>query len=201
MIELLDPRKIEKVYPELWINAGWSYSLDYSWIIHNCFPRGANLVVDVGCGTSPLGPFVAKKIGAVYQGVDKIFGMDFIDYEPPRKADVILWASSLEHNTPEMMRKLYLRSIDMLAPGGVFLATITIAETTHWFQPAVNTNLSPIDAAKLFDERILIGDIHEVWKAYREDNQMMDLYRNRFGHFDDKDPLYIIAGVMRVKKW
>lgn len=208
-IELLDPCKlIERVHPELWQDAGWSYALDYSWIIQQCAahpvrpPAGMRYIADAGCGVapfSPLGGFIAAMLGVDCVGIDRDLGRPFEEFSPAALPEIIFWASSLEHNIAEKMRKLYLRSMELLPPGGFFLATITIARTTHWFDPSLNTNLTCEDAAQMFDEPQMIGDYDDVWEAYRQDQGMMAKYGARYGHFDENDPLFIIAGVKKVK--
>lgn len=207
MIELLDPRKIERVAPELWQNAGWSYALDYSWIILHCdeyMPsKGGALVIDAGCGVapfSPLGAYIGRMLGAQVIGVDRNMGRDFMTYVPPEPPEIIFWASSLEHNTVEDMKKLYLRSMELLAPGGIFLATITVGFASSWFEPSANMILTPEAAAMVFDETEMSGNLQDVWQAYRQDHQMMAKYGGRYGHFNENDPDFIIAGVMKVKE-
>src|SRR5512146_755522 len=94
--------------------------------------------------------------------------------------DLILWASSLEHNTKEQMRALYLKSMEFLTPGGTFLATIPISSGTYWHKASKQTNLSPQDAAELFDEYDLHG-FEQVQAAYRHDRALMTRYEKRYG--------------------
>ena len=197
-IELLDPRKIGKNYPELWTASGWSYMLDYNWIINEIEKHGAKNILDVGCGKSPLGKYIAGTVKAMYTGIDRAYGLDFKQYNPAENPDVIFWASSMEHNSPDEMQYLYRRSLEMLAPGGLFLSTITIAEQTGWFEPSVNTNLSIPDALRLFDCYLVRGNFEDVKQAYRDDDMIPSRYERRYGHWTTDDPAFIIAG---VKAW
>jgi len=198
-IELLDPRKIEPNHPELWSKAGWSYMLDYNWIIEKCLEHGGSSILDVGYGRSPLGRFIAGELGAYYTGIDRAYGQEFLDYQPATPPDVIMWVSSLEHNFADEMDMLYIRSMKMLAPGGLFLATIAISPVTHWFEPSVQINLSPEDAMSIFDETEIIGDYKEVHKAYQDDIIIPARYEHRYGHWNEDDPIFIGAGVIKKK--
>jgi hypothetical protein len=205
MIGLLDPRKIKTTNSDLWTHAGWSYCLDYSWIIEHSVDhaKDISLILDVGCGVqpcSPLGSRLAELCGAECIGVDRNFGPDFLDFVPPRPPDLIVWASSLEHNTSSTMKMLYLRSMDMLAPGGLFLATITVSGKSHWFEPSANQCLGPQDAVELFNEKEMHGDYTDVHLAYRNHEFMMSKYLARYGHFNEQDPDFVIAGVMKCKE-
>lgn len=199
MIEILDPRKIKKERRPLWDERGWSYMLDYNWIANKAICHGGTNILDVGAGGSPLGPYIANILGAGYTAIDRKRGQDFKDYEPVKPPDVIMWASSLEHNTPREMYLLYKRSMDMLSPGGLFLATVTVAPQTGWFEPSQNTNLSRIDIITMFDEIMLLGDYNLIWASYRDDIIIKERYKARYGHWTGDDPLFLIAGVERVK--
>ena len=199
MIELLDPRKINPMYSALWRASGWSYMLDYNWTISQALEHGGVRILDVGCGGSKVGPYISQRLGGLYTGIDRKRGQDFATYEPVHAPDIIMWVSSLEHNSPEVMRDLYLRSMDMLADGGLFLATVTVAPETGWFGPSENTNLSLTDILSLFDEPELCGEYDDVHAAYRQDDSIGKRYQARYGHWNDDDPAFIIAGVRKVK--
>lgn len=200
MIELLDPRRIESVYPHLTAQSGWSYRLDYNWTLYQATAHGGNTILDVGCGKSPFGKYVAEKMQAQYTAIDRSTGTDFADYQTPRRFDVIMWVSSLEHNSMADMRALYLKSMYMLKPGGLFLATVVAAERTAWFNPSACTLLSATDLMQVFQEDEIIGDYGEIRKAYRADKTMMEKYKKRYGHYDDRDPLFVVAGVAKVRE-
>jgi hypothetical protein len=199
-IELLDPRRIERTHRDLWETSGWNYGLDYPWIISKV--KAASYILDVGCYVKPYSPiadYLVKTLGADCTGIDRKFGIEFMNYKPTRQPDVILWASSIEHNKPDEMRKLYLRSMEMLKPGGMFIATIAISKDTTWFSPSVQTNLNIEDAKALFDEPDIIGDFEDVRQAYRSDKELVWRYTKRYGHWVDTDPLFIAAGVVKCK--
>lgn len=199
MVELLDPRKIKTSYPLLTDKSGWSYVLDYNWTLERSVKHGGKSILDIGCGGSPFGRYVAKTLKAEYIGIDRQRGIDFTDYKTDKRFDIIMWVSSLEHNSMADMRALYLRSMSYLKPGGVFLATVTVAPATGWFEPSKNTNLSPADILTVFDEAELIGEYADVHLAYRSDKNMMRKYSARYGHYTKTDPLFIIAGVEKYR--
>jgi hypothetical protein len=202
MIELLDPRKITTTHSDLWEHAGWSYCLDYSWIIAKAMSCRPGTILDVGCGVlpcSPLGVRLSLLLMSGCIGIDRNFGIDFLSYQPDSPVSLIVWASSLEHNHPVAMKALYHHSMELLAPGGLFLATITISDYSHWFEPSENQCLSPQAAAKMFDEPEVEGDLPDVWQAYRDHDFMMAKYLARYGHFNPTDPEFVIAGVEKVK--
>lgn len=199
MIELLDPRKIAPAYPYLTDKSGWSYALDYNWTMTQALEHGGASFLDVGCGKSQFGRYVARLLTAEYVGIDRQKGNDFADYQTPKRFDIIAWVSSLEHNSLEDMRTLYLRSMYYLKPGGLFLATIPVSFVTAWFEPSANMNLSPADALWMFDESELCGNYWDVHRAYRNDRHMMQKYAMRYGHYDKTDPVFIIAGVAKVR--
>ena len=198
-IELLDPREIEPNHPELWKGAGWSYMLDYNWMINNCLVHGGTNILDVGYGRSPLGRFIADKLGANYTPIDRAYGQEFLDYDPETAPDIIMWVSSLEHNFVDEMNMLYIRSMKLLAPGGLFLATIAISPVTHWFEPSAQINLSPDDAMAIFDETEIVGNYKDIHKAYRDDTNIAARYARRYGHWNEADPVFIGAGVRKIK--
>ena len=199
MIELLDPRKIGKGYRELWEKRGWSYRMDYNWIMQNVLRYKPGDILDVGPGSSKFGKFAASQVGARYTGIDRSKKMDFADYEPRTNHDCIMWVSSLEHNHADVMRKLYLRSIEMLPAGGLLLVTVPAAPETYWYEPSEHLNMTCDFLCYMFDEEEVIGEYWDVQKAYHDDPDIKKRYIKRYGHWGDDDPVMISAGVKKVK--
>ena len=202
MIEYLDPRRIKKVERQLWEKRGWSYALDYSWIIQQCAGRSIRLIFDVGCGLgtcSALGAFLAARHGATCIGIDRQKGEDFSEFaaKTDLRADLIFWASSLEHNSEAEMEDLFGLSMGLLATRGLFLATIPVGKSTEWFAASANMVLSPTKAAEVFWEPKLQGDYRDIWQAYREDNDLMDRYMARYKHYGMEDPAFVVVGVRK----
>ena len=199
MIELLDPRKIEKGYRHLWEKRGWSYMLDYNWIMGHVLDFKPKSILDVGCGSSQLGSYAAAMVGAKYKGIDRSKDRDFMQYGSKQPHDCIMWVSSMEHNEADVMRALFLRSLKMLAPGGLLLITVPAAPKTYWYLPSKHLNMAPEYLLEMFDEEKMIGEYWDVQKAYHDDREIAERYKKRYGHFGKDDPVMISAGVRKVK--
>jgi len=125
---------------------------------------------------------------------------DFTKFAPRYRPDIIYWASSIEHNTLEEMRKFYKHSIDLLNPGGLFLATIALSERTFWQEKTKQTNLSLSEAKETFDITEVSGNFNLSKEQYRENyHNLRDTYSKRFDKFDLNAPLYIVGGVKKIK--
>lgn len=206
-LELLNPKKM-KLRDDTWkYGHGWNYILDYSWILEWAAAHPGLIVFDVGCGTSKLWkPLVCELDKDVYgvdrdpsPSVDHLGG--FMDIIFDKTPDIIIWASSIEHNDAERMGILCEHSMSLLKPGGMFLATIAISEETHWFEEALQTNLSVEDALKLFGISEIVGNYDNIRGIYRKNPAgLMDNYHARFGRFDEEDPAYIVGGIVKIRR-
>jgi len=211
MLFILEPKKITPLENQDYLGGGWNYVLDYSWILSNILDykeKAIKLIFDVGCGRrSKLGKYIENLTGDEVVRIDRqpnipgaVCVPDFTKYAPKYKPDIIYWASSIEHNTPEEMKKLYKHSIDLLNPGGLFLATIALSEKTFWQEKTKQTNLSISEAKETFDITEVYGNFNFSKKQYRENyHRLKDKYIKRFDKFDLNDPLYIVGGIKKIK--
>lgn len=212
MIEILDPTKIHPSPLIKKMSDGWHYCLDYQWLIAQLLdfvPPGGDTILDVGSYFSQLSVLVEREgyrvetmdrsPDGLYYHHGEFLEYDFSDYGP---YDVILWASSIEHQeTKEAIRDCYLKSMEILKPGGVFMATFPIVNgPTEWYPQAHQWNLSKQDAMRLFDEDTIRGNFQSIWEAYRTNRyDLRTKYVARFGKWDYSTPVYITAGIVKVK--
>lgn len=218
MLSILVPKQIDPLDNQNYLGAGWNYVLDYSWIVTEIvqYANGNEdlLIFDVGCGKrSRLAEYLAGAFGFTVVRIDRredikdaLYVPDFLEFEPEEKPDIIYWASSIEHNTPEMMNKLYKHSMKILNDGGLFLATFAVSDHTFWQEKTKQTNLDIVDALEVFEveERVdityLSEDIYFAKKDIRENvYNLREKYIKRFGKFEDEDPLYIVGAIKKVK--
>lgn len=217
MIELLSPKQISKqdrlTEPICTDNIGWNYPLDFHWL-YSQLQKVAKVsqVLDVGCGNSPFHTFAEQNLGINITGIDRESGychqpvvtnadifQDFADCEI-RNADVVYWLSAIEHNKPEDIQKLYLKSMEVLKEGGLFLATFAVSRETSWFAPSEQTNLSLEDACSVFDDTTtsVFDDIH---KEYQEDYlNLRSRYSKRYGGFSEQDPAFVVGCVSKIRE-
>jgi len=212
MLSILNPKYTIPLDNQNYLGAGWNYVLDYSWIYNNIKTydntQASTLIIfDVGCGKrSKLWKFIIDTLGIQVIRIDRrpIKGViqveNFLNFKHPLQPDIIYWASSIEHNTMDEMKKLYLHSMDLLREGGLFLATIALSEETFWDERTKQTNLSLSDAMKVFDETCIEGNFYGTRDCYRKNYlNLKNKYKKRFGHFGDNDPSYIVGGVKKIK--
>ena len=201
-LKLLSPREYPP-RPELEnLGAGWSYSLDYAWALPYLEAYRGKALLEVG--VTDFGEYAAGLYNLNRMGVDRAphprasmrGEFDDINFSVFRP-NVILWISSLEHNSLSEMERLYQKSMDGLAKGGAFLATVPIARRTEWFADAQQTNLSIEDAERIFGEP-MTGEFETVWTEYREDKYLRQKYISRFGRFGKDDPAYIVGAVCKA---
>ena len=209
MIEILDPEKIT-VPPWAWKAAtGWHYQLDYPWIVDQVkeFSIGEETILDVGSAFSLLSihleelGYTVKTLDRTPDGLHDYKG-DFLDVDfGEDRFDVILWASSIEHQeTIEKVEACYLKSMDLLLPGGFFVATFPIALETAWFEPARQWNISKRDAMRIYNTDTVKGNYENIWEVYRSNKwDLRTRYVNRFNVWNGHDPEYLAAGVVVVK--
>lgn len=212
MIEILDPKKLYPTPLVENISDGWHYPLDYTWILSVLreFTVAGENILDVGAGLSKLWTmierdgyncFTMERAGvASYKDYD--FVGDFRTYDFGKfQPDVILWSSSIEHQeTMDDYRACFQKSMDMLVPGGLFIATFPLAQVSGWYDPAKQWNLSLLDAMRLFGEDTARGKYYKIWDSYRNNlHSLRDRYVKRFGRWDVNDPVYLAGGVVKVK--
>lgn len=202
-------------------SSGWNYALDHYWVHKKVldYLRDKNsipIILDIGCGKNSFHNFLENEIGFNILGIDRPEGycnqaynsnIDFyINFEKlnvflDNSIDIIIWISSIEHNSKEEIIKLVNKSMRLLKPNGLFLATIPISEETKWFEPSEQTNLSLEDCIKIFNSPNVIGDFAKIKQKYR--NNILNLhnrYKNRYGKFDSTDPAFITGGIEMYKK-
>jgi len=200
---------------------GWNYVLDHIWLfkeisrfIKNKDSKGMS-VLDVGCGNSPFHNFVEKELKLNILGIDRPQGFchqekvvnadylaDFLEFEELKEnsVDIVYWLSAIEHNTIENIGKLYNRSLYFLKPKGLLLITFAISDSTHWYEASQQTNLSLIDAKKIFEDNLIKGNFHKIREQYRENELgLRDRYEKRYGYFGTEDPLFVVAGLKQKK--
>lgn len=215
MIELLSPKQIsEQRRPTESIctnDIGWNYPLDFHWLYSKLESvKKDATVLDVGCGNSPFHAFAEKTLGINIIGIDRKEGFchqptvtnvdifqDFMDCDI-KNADVVYWLSSIEHNKLEDIKKLYVKSMEVLKGGGVFLATFPVSKETSWFEPSEQTNLSLKDAQVVFEDTSngALEDIHGEYKDYLN---LKSRYSKRYKGFSDKDPAFVVGCVSKTK--
>lgn len=210
MIEIIDPETIN-VMPISWkLGSGWHYQLDYSWMIQQLmdFTIPMDMVLDVGSLYSSFGAWV-KNQGYSVDTFDRdpashadIIG-DFLKYDfAPGSYNVITWVSSIEHqDSLDLVKACVDRSMDLLAPGGVFLATFGLGNGSSYYMDQIKGwVLSPRDAMRVFGEGTIRGKYIPIWDQYRENRfKLRDQYVGRFNQWDESSPEYISAGVVKVK--
>lgn len=202
-------------------NTGWNYALDQVWMIKELesYFRDKEpnklILVEVGCGKSVFHNFLEDTYHTRIIGIDRPQGFCnpkefrnvdyFIDFRhltdlDPNSVDVIFWLSSIEHNPLDEMRELFNKSINLLKEGGILLATLAIGEETSWFVPSEQTILTLKDAEKLFGVSKIYNEYEDIHQKYRQNVLLLkERYQRRYGHFDDKDPLFIVGGLKTVK--
>jgi len=201
------------------LTSGWNYVLDHVWITIQLESYLVNKSIDqfhfldVGCGRSPFHKFLEKKTSINILGIDRPEGycqqlpseivdyrVDFLEFDifSESSVDIILWVSSIEHNELKDIKTLYEKSVYLLKDGGLFIATVPIANKTSWFKPSEQTNLSIMDAETTFNDQF-IGDFDGIQKSYRSNLlYIMDKYRRRYHSPFSSSPLFFPAGVYQI---
>ena len=213
MIEILDPSKIKILDGYERYGKGWHYILDYSWINNKLSSyletHKAKTLLDAGCGKFGFHKYLGQKFNLVTYGLDRkdFSTVDFVGtflnlFNSLPNFDIIIWISSIEHNSKEDMKFCYEKSIELLNPKGLFLATFPISKQTFWQDiPVFQQNLSPKDASLVFDSVVenetSFDKIHSDYFLYYD---METKYKKRFGtNLDSSDPRYLTAGVLKIK--
>ena len=209
MIEIFDPNAMNLLPVSFKLGNGWHYPLDYSWVIQQIvdFTIPLDVVLDVGSLYSRLGHYLAENGYQVEtlnrdRVADTTYLGEFLDYDLPKNYfSVIVWVSSIEHQTNmEDISKCVQKSMDLLAPGGVFLATFSLSTKTYWHHQTKGWLLTVKDAMKLFGENAVKGKYESCWEGYRDNKYgFRNAYVSRFDHWHEGSPDYIGAGVVKVK--
>jgi len=209
MLSILEPKNIVPLKDQDHLGAGWNYVLDYSWIFNNIknYDKKFYSVFDVGCGKrSKLSDFIRKKFMVNVLRIDRrklprtLYVENFLEFNIEYSPGIIYWASSIEHNSMEDMKKLYLHSMDLLKDGGLFLATVALSEETFWDKRTKQTNMSLEDAIDTFNITTKVGDFNTAKEQYRNNvHNLKDKYTKRFGSFNEGDPTYIVGAIKKIK--
>ena len=225
MLEIVSPNRINdspyrRRLAEAGIKGGWNYALDHAWLFEKIdqylkssaikFP----VIVDVGCGNSMFHPFLEKELSLGIIGIDRINGLcphpqrtnlmdycvDFRTYTgfPENSADIIFWLSSIEHNSLEGQRECLRASLRVLKPGGLFLATFGFAPETLYYEPSQQTNLSAVDAARVFGvEWKDTPDFYRTVEEFRLDLMEWDTRHTK--RYQTHDYAFVVAGAEIIK--
>lgn len=212
MLEIVNPKLLKNPLDITNIGGGWSYVLDYSFadqvIGEHCQEHKTNTVLDVGCGKSRFYKHIGDKYNLkVYRTDRKPFpGIDFTgnfeDINFNKTFDIVYWISSIEHNETNKIKSLYLKSMSLLNPGGLFVATYPVAEKTSFYYVGnrMQTDLSMEDAMNIYDETEYVGNLSEIKNLYGTNIfHLRDKYVGRFKKFDKNDPIYVTACTYKVK--
>jgi len=202
---ILDPSKCDPLPIE---SGGWNYVLDYYWLVEQVINHGGKKILDVGSLYSNLDFFLKEYLGVEIRTVERNqsigadYSCDFSDLpDDGFIPDIIMWASSIEHNSIEDIRRYYLESMGRLKKGGLFIATFAISQKTAWHEATKQTNLSMEDAKKVFDMEAIQGNLAEIKKMYQDNvHSLRSNYRSIFGKFDASDPEYVVGAVRKVKR-
>jgi hypothetical protein len=201
---------------------GWNYVLDHSWLFQKFsgFISSVNdpkkmIILDVGTGRSFFHNFLEQRLGINILGIDRPSGYchqdemmnvdyltDFLTFNdlPDSSVDAIYWLSAIEHNDLEMIGKLFEKSISLLKPGGMFLATVPVAPQTQWFSTSVQTNMAIADIQQIFNIELVSGNYPSIHSEYRKNIlYLKDKYKKRYGGFKDDDPAFIVGGISVIK--
>jgi SAM-dependent methyltransferase len=204
---------------------GWNYILDHVWLTKELSnyinPNTSEYkILDIGCGKSNYHNFIEDTLNINIIGIDRSEGYchqnkmqnvdimkDFLEIDEiePGTIDIILWLSSIEHNKIEKIKKLYQKSMILLKPGGMFLATFAVSEKTHWFEAAQQTNMDIVTAKDIFEDNDVNGHLGPITEKYRKNVLFLrSKYRRRFygkfGRYQANDPKYIVGGVRKIKQ-
>lgn len=203
---------------------GWNYVLDHTWLSQkfNKFIniKGKNLVIlDVGCGASPFHNYLESKYDVDILGIDRPTGycnqavlrnvdyfVYFLQFDAleENSVDLIFWLSAIEHNEIDIIKRLYLKSMELLKRNGLLLITFPISEKTHWFKPSQQTNLSIADSKAIFDEQEVKGDFGQIKTKYQRNIlRLNEKYRQRYHNvftrwINFNDPQFIVAGLSKT---
>lgn len=111
--------------------------------------------------------------------------------------DLILAASSLEHNALEQIWLCWARTVGLLADQGPLSAIFRIAidGRTLWVDDSASTLLSLEDAQDVWERRFY-GEFRSAIESYQVP-YLRERYARRFGPLDRGYPAYIAAGVVK----
>lgn len=205
VIELIDPTTLKTLSNYESLGGGWSYILDYSWIYNNLLDiENLQNVLDVGCGKSRFGNYISKTLNTKVLGIDRrnlpnVKQVDdFLKFNSEIKFDAVIWASSLEHNSPKEMLQLFEHSMSLLEKGGIFLATIPISHAYSWNKLSNHTNLSIKHTEDLFNIQNTIGSYDNILSKYKDNpNGLLDKYERRY---KTRNIDYIIGGIRKINE-
>lgn len=224
MLELISPEKIShskwrQRLEKAGIKGGWNYALDHAWLYEKIDtyiserPDQTPTILDVGCGNSMLHTFLEEELHLGIIGIDRIYGKCPFNERDKRmdlcinflandifkeNVDIVYWCSSIEHNTIPEIKQCIAKSFEALKPGGLFIATFAVSETTHYFQPAEQTNLSLSDAQETFRDSFKgETDISIIISEYKKNPfGLMERHNKRFGTDEIQ---YIVAACEQRK--
>ncbi len=225
MLELLSPKKMrESKYAarliEAGIKGGWNYILDHTWLfekisqyVETCSDTYPT-ILDVGCGRSMLHTFMEEELNIGIIGIDRFSGQDAINERNKRidlcidfvkddiflkeTVDIIYWCSSIEHNSVNDQKKCVSKSLEILKPNGLFLATFAYSKETHYNEPSQQMNLDAQDAVNVYGvEWKGTTDFDEIVKEYQED--IFNLDSKHFKRYGSKEYDFIVAAAEIVK--
>lgn len=139
--------EIEKVKERYGSHRYGSYVFDYPFIITHLSPPPAR-IIDFGCGFGTLDFYLAEQGYSVW-AVDRDDTRWFMEQHPDIHFvhadlssgllriedecwDHVIAASSIEHNEPDVMKRIFELGVRLLKPKGTFVATLVAGPVAGW---------------------------------------------------------------------
>lgn len=139
-----------EITKEIWGSHRYgAYVFDYPFIINHIEAVPPAKILDFGCGFGTLDFYLADQdheIWAVDRQDTRWFmeqhkNIHFIHAELPDGLridiknnywDYVISASSIEHNPPEKIKRIFDSGMSLLKPGGLFIATMVALKEAQW---------------------------------------------------------------------
>ena len=193
---------------------GWNYPLDYSFVVKNVPPVDrSSSIVDVGCGPGAIHGYLENQYGVDIVGIDtRRWEKDYVDIEGnfcnpqllqyhnlDKEFDLILSISSFEHLPFEKHKFAVNFCYEKLAKGGMMIVTTVVSDDP--FHKDQDWVLGKRELEEIYNSKINNYDqYYEIHGRYRQNKLISDAYKNRYGHWEPKDPRFLSVGCVLTKE-
>lgn len=174
-------REIEEVKEKYDAHRYGSYVFDYPFIVSHLNVPPAN-IIDFGCGFGALDFYLAEK-GYEVWAVDRDDTRWFMEQHPSIHFihadlsggllriedgcwDYVIAASSIEHNEPGAMKRMFELALRLLKPEGKFIATLVAYPVAGWRHGAYCLNEETIEM--VFGMKVDFSQFDPLFKKFQK---------------------------------
>lgn len=177
---------------------GWNYPMDYSWVamqMEQVTNEGfkPKKCLDIGCGPGAIHGYLERTYDIDILGIDKhrwspdyvditgdLLNRDLRERNNLNDFDLIISASSVEHNPPEKQKEIIDLCRSLLNPDGKLIITAAFSNIQSYENGSTQWNLSSDNIDWVYGESVSKDEFESVLEEWRNDERLSKAYSKRY---------------------